>query len=376
MRLFFLTKRSLIRWALVVLVLLGTVLQVLPARPRSLSAEPLEFMVRAQLSDRLVEGQPLAWSDRQVYLLARDGRLIEFDPEEAQDFDKSAPQYSAYSTSTIRTQLAKEFGRDFEVTATGHYLVVHPRGQRDQWARRFEELYRSFVHYFKVRGFDLQKPKYPLIAVVFRTEEEYRRYAERESSHVGPNTLGHYSPRSNRISLFDITTAGSSRSGTINAETIVHEATHQTAFNTGVHPRFVDVPRWLSEGLATMFEARGVWNSRDHRGTGDRINRERLAEFKHYAATRRNAGNLAGLIATDRPFKKDPHGAYAESWALSYYLCETQPRLYSAYLARTAARPAFEPYTPQQRVSDFTSHFGEDLKLVETQFLRYMQRVE
>ena len=376
MRLFFLTKRSLIRWALVVLVLLGTVLQVPPTRPRWLVAEPLDFMVRAQLSDRLVEGQPLAWSDRQVYLLARDGQLIEFDPEEAQNFDKSAPQYSAYSTSVIRTRLAREFGRDFEVTATGHYLVVHPRGQRDQWARRFEELYRSFVHYFKVRGFDLQKPKFPLVAVVFRTEDEYRRYAERESSHVGPNTLGHYSPRSNRISLFDVTAAGSSRSGTINTETIVHEATHQTAFNTGIHQRFVDVPRWLSEGLATMFEARGVWNSRDYRGTGERINRERLAEFKHYAATRRNAGNLAELIATDRPFKKDPHGAYAESWALSYYLCETQPRLYCAYLARTAARPSFEPYTPSQRVADFTSVFGHDLKLVETQFLRYMQRVE
>lgn len=376
MRRLFLTKRFLLRSALVVVVLLGAILRLPPASPRSLSAEPLDFMVRAQLSDRLVEGQPLAWSDRQVYLLARDGQLIEFVPDEAQDFGKSAPQFSAYSALAIRTRLIKEFGRDFEVTATRHYLVVHPHGQRDQWARRFEELYRSFVHYFKVRGFDLQEPKYPLVAVVFRTEDEYRRYAERESSHVGPNTLGHYSPRSNRISLFDVTAAGALSSGTTNATTIVHEATHQTAFNTGVHPRFVDVPRWLSEGLATMFEARGVWNSIDYRGTGERINRVRLAEFKQYVATRRNTGNLAELIATDRPFKKDPHGAYAESWALSYYLCETQPRLYSEYLARTAARPPFERYTPQQRVADFTSVFGRDLKWVETQFLRYMQRVE
>ena len=46
-----------------------------------------------------------------------------------------------------------------------------------------------------------------------------------------------------------------------NSATIIHEVTHQVAFNCGVHTRFNDVPRWVSEGLATMFEAKGVWNS-------------------------------------------------------------------------------------------------------------------
>ena len=51
---------------------------------------------------------------------------------------------------------------------------------------------------------------------------------------------------------------------TTNADTIIHEAAHQTAFNTGVHTRCGDSPRWLVEGLGTMFEARKVRAQRRH----------------------------------------------------------------------------------------------------------------
>ena len=75
-----------------------------------------------------------------------------------------------------------------------------------------------------------------------------------------PGTLGHYDPASNRVFLFDATKdAGYDWSE--NADTIIHEATHQTAYNVGVHKRFIAAPRWMVEGLATMFEARGVWNA-------------------------------------------------------------------------------------------------------------------
>ena len=76
-----------------------------------------------------------------------------------------------------------------------------------------------------------------------------------------PNTLGHYDPASNRVFLFDVTSGTSGDDWSENADTIIHEATHQTAYNVGVHKRFTAAPRWLVEGLATMFEARGVWNA-------------------------------------------------------------------------------------------------------------------
>ncbi len=36
--------------------------------------------------------------------------------------------------------------------------------------------------------------------------------------------------------------------------TIVHEATHQIAFNSGLHQRLSDCPKWFSEGIAMYFE--------------------------------------------------------------------------------------------------------------------------
>ena len=37
--------------------------------------------------------------------------------------------------------------------------------------------------------------------------------------------------------------------------TIIHEATHQLAANTGLMPRKVRRPTWAAEGLATYFES-------------------------------------------------------------------------------------------------------------------------
>ncbi|GMQ80307.1 MAG: hypothetical protein BMS9Abin04_278 [Planctomycetia bacterium] len=334
-----------------------------------------QFMIKAMVQGDFVEGQPLSWSKSIVRLLARDGQMVTFRPSQATEYRKTSTRFYSYPTGQIRSKLYAEFGNRFEVTGTGHYLVVHPRGQKDRWAERFEKLYRSFYHYFQVRGFKLSDPKFPLIAVVFPKQDDYRRYRDRTGLSLGPNILGHYDPRTNRISLFDLTVDNPSLDWSRNAETIIHEATHQTAFNTGIHRRFADAPRWVCEGLATMFEARGVWDSLSGRSAPDRVNRDRLASFRRYADTRRKAESLSPFIATDQIFSRDQEAAYAEAWALSFYLSETRPRRYSAYLARTAARTPFSAYPAAERLADFQEVFGDNLKMFEVQFLRYLKRV-
>jgi hypothetical protein len=335
-----------------------------------------EFMFRARVDGQMLEGKPLAWSADQMLLLGRDGKLYEFNPKAAKEAQKTSPTFVAYSTSEMKALLQREFDNRFEVSATRHYLIVHPRGQRDEWANRFEDLYSRFGHYFRVRGFDLREPAYPLVAVVFRDQAEYFKSAAASGTPMHPNTLGHYDPRSNRVFLFDVTAGKKKADWSENAETIIHEATHQTAYNVGVHRRFAAEPRWLVEGLATMFEARGVWNARYDNTQSDRINRGRLAGFRKFAASPRRAGSLAMLLTSDDAFRSDPDGAYAEAWALTFYLCETQPRQYAAYLAKTAARPVFSDYPAAERMADFQAIFGSDLKIFEAKFLRYMQDVK
>ena len=61
--------------------------------------------------------------------------------------------------------LAGAPARHYDVAGDVHYLVVYPKGQRDAWAPRFEQLYRSFQQYFTARGWRPQEPQFPLIAL-------------------------------------------------------------------------------------------------------------------------------------------------------------------------------------------------------------------
>jgi hypothetical protein len=334
-----------------------------------------EFMFRARVDGQMIEGKPLHWSQQQMLLLGRDGRLHDFNPKLAKEAKKTSPRFFGYSPSEMKTALQQEFDKRFDITTTRHYLVVHPAGERDQWGNRFEDLYNRFEHYFRVRGFKLSAPEYPLVAVVFRNQDEYYKHAAASGTPMRPNTLGHYDPTSNRVFLFDVTAGGSGIDWSENAATIIHEATHQTAHNVGVHKRFIATPRWVVEGLATMFEARGVWNKQYDQSQSDRINRGRLDEFREFVKSRRQPGSLATFITSDNAYQSDPSGAYAEGWALSFYLCETQPRLYAEYLKKTADRPLFSDYTAAERMADFQEVFGGEMKMFETKFLRYMDEL-
>ncbi|HVX12954.1 MAG TPA: DUF1570 domain-containing protein [Pirellulales bacterium] len=318
-----------------------------------------------------IEGLPLRWSHDHV-LLARDGRVWNLNDDEARGAQPSSSIFRSYSAAEVRARLAAELGKAFEISGTGHYLVAHAPGQRDYWSKRFEDLYRSFVHYFRVRGFKLQEPEFPLVAIVFRNQDDFLAYARRDGAQIGANVLGYYSPVSNRISLFDI---GGGRASAddwqANATTIIHEAAHQTAFNTGVHRRFGAAPRWLVEGLGTMFEAQGVWDSTHRTSRASRYNAPRLLHFQRVLASRPE-NSLPDLIASDRLFQTDVNRAYSEAWAFSFFLSETRPKKHSALLARTAARPAFARYDTAERMADFKAIFGDNLRHLEAEYLEFM----
>jgi len=341
--------------------------------PHSVSA--IDFMFRATVDGETFEGKPLAWTDYEMHLLGRDGRLHHFNPREAKNAKKTSPTFVSYSVPEMRRTLEREFGNAFDVTATKHYLVVHPRGGSNQWPQRFEELYRSFMAYFRVRGFHLEEPEFPLVAVVYPNQDDFKKSVSNSGGNASSGTLGLYYPNSNRVELFDL------KPGTFNsdwfdtAHTIIHEATHQTAYNVGIHNRFADQPVWLAEGLATMFEARGVRDSQSFHSFNDRINHARLADFRA-GLKQRQPGTLLSLVASDKLFETDVTAAYANAWALTLYLCETRPRELAEYFQMTAARPDFSAYFATQRVADFKECFGSDLKKLEANFLAWTAQIK
>ncbi len=349
------------------------VLVCLPACGPLLGALRDDFTMSVDIGGNDVEGMPLAWSNERVYLLARDGRLWEFPPNRATRLRKTSPTFSSYSAAEMRAQLQRELGGHLEVTGTGHYLVAHPPGRSSVWSQRFEDLYRSCVQYFSLRQLPVHDPQFPLVAIVWPRYADFEHYAASQGSSVSPGVLGFYSPISNRVTLYDqgggATTA---RAWQENESTIVHEATHQVAFNTGVHNRFTSTPLWVAEGLGTMFEARGVWDWGDHPRQADRINRPRLAQFRQWQRLGRQPGAFVNLVSSDRQFQTNPAAAYSEAWAWVFFLTENYPRQFGQYVERTAERPDFEDYPLARRMADFTAVFGDDFRKLEAHFLQFI----
>lgn len=331
-------------------------------------------MMLTHVDGMQLEGQPLAWDDTVMLLMGRDGQLYEFPPRAAKESKKTSSRFRGYSIMEMRDRLREEFPKTFDITYSQHFVVAHPRGAWSVWADRLEGLFRSFNHYMSVRGFDLEEPSVPLVAVVFRNQGDYYEYAKANGTTLQPNTLGHYAPTSNRIYMYD---AGleEGRDWTASIDTIIHEAAHQTAYNVGIHRRFAEQPRWLVEGLAMMFEARGLWDARSTHTRKDRINRGRLADF-HALMKDRAAEDLPSLIASDNKFRTDPATAYAEAWALSFFLCETRPQAYCDYLAHVGARKAFTRYPAKQRLADFSLYFGDNTKQLNSEMVRFLSELK
>jgi hypothetical protein len=330
--------------------------------------------VQVMLHGKEVAGKAVFWNDDVVALMARDGQLVKFAPHEAQGYRQLSARFQSHSQATLRGELQREFGASFEVSGTGQFLVVHPAGQRDQWAERFEQLYRSMLHYLTARGFDIGRPEFPLVAVVFPTPQQYLAHARKQSTFVSANTLGYYDPASNRIYMYDVTSqSGDTSQWHINAETIIHEAAHQTAFNVGIHNRLGGDPRWVVEGLGVLFEAPGVWDSRSYPQLEDRINAFQLKAYRQLVQSADSLEILQRQLASDQLFARAPATAYAHAWALSFYLTEREPRKYAAYLRSVKKRTAtYEVDSPATRLQEFTGIFGSDLKMFDARLQRFI----
>jgi hypothetical protein len=291
--------------------------------------------------------------------------------------------------------LRAEFGGRFEVYHTAHYVICY--NSDAAFARScgslFEKLHRAFTNYFKRRSVPVQPNEFPMVAVVFGSEHEFLQYARRElGDEMARNVIGYYSFLTNRMVLYDMQPGGaraglgnigSGRPGLgprgidayteANVATVIHEATHQLAYNSGFHRRFSDNPLWLAEGMAMFFESPNR-QAAEWKGVGE-INRPRWNLFHQEYLSMGRSPDIRLLLRDDDRLR-DRRTAllgYAESWALTYFLMKTRPARYHDYLKILAEKPALVQDPPEQRLADFQSAFGTDLEKLEEDLMRYMR---
>lgn len=321
---------------------------------------------------------PLGYSSRVVLGLKPNGYMVELDPKKIVE-PTVIPRFPVFSQSQMRGELLHEFGKQFEVTGTGNYLVVHPKGGRDVWSKQFEQLYRSMTHFFKTRGYPTRKLQFPLVGIVFYSKSQYEQYCSRVLKANASDTYGVYMSNTNRCYLYDATQGAGKKSSEWeeNLATIMHEVAHQTAFNSGIHTRRGSTPVWAIEGLGCLFEAKGIYDAFHFRSRNDRINYGRLYHFKKSVQKRGNLESaIMNMVASDKIFQRNPGDAYATAWALTFYLSEKQPRDYIRFLKKTSKFGPFDRYSSQQRVKDFAQIFGKDTKMLSMRVSRFVDELK
>lgn len=275
----------------------------------------------------------------------------------------------------------------FRLHYTRRYVVAYDTSREyAEWASSLlEGLQKALVRYWDRAGVNLEAPEFPLPIVIHQSAAAYQAAARAEG--VPPGAVGYYHMATNRVRMFDLTGAdelraagGGLRRGSRReitqmlslpaaeplVSTVVHEATHQVCFNTGLLQRYADLPLWLVEGMATYFEAPGAGGSRGWSGIG-RVNARRLETFRRNLPAW-NPTTLRSLVATDDRLRdgRTAGEAYADAWALNYYLFKKREKDYVAYVKQLGARHPLaavpegqtEADKSRERLKDFTARFG------------------
>lgn len=350
-------------------------------------------LIELTIDGQTLRGTSLAHDRDRCWLIQPDGQLELINLTRVSQFGKTGRSFRPLSTVDARNALRREYDAPFETVARGNYVVVAAAGEAEAYAERFDNVYREFWSYFRRRSFNLVPPRYPLVAIVLPDRKQFEDYCRRDGVRTDPTLQGYYHPRTNRVALYetpprltsvppegaahelgapavgaDDTAHYAAISGDV-ALTLIHEATHQIAFNTGLHNRMGNNPRWIVEGLAMMFE------TTVGRGRQPTIaNPTRLKRFRQMLEEERTIP-LADFVADCEPaFRGNALDAYAQAWAVTYYLSETRRADYTRYLKAIASNDPLAESTPETRLAEFRHSFGEDVSWLEVQMQRFYTR--
>lgn len=344
--------------------------------------------LRQVLGEVLVEAV-----DGGILLQGTDGRQWAIQPEEIENSRDVSEPLKPMTNDEMEKAMLAELPGGFNALRTDHYLIMYNTTKAySQWTGNLlERLYKAHFAFWKKKGVELVEPRFPLVAIIFDTKESYREYASKELGDSVDAIIGYYHLQSNRITMFDLTgvegllpnNAKVSRNVLLNevlrqpgaertVATIVHEAFHQLAYNTGLQVRLADNPFWVSEGMAVYFESPDFSSSQGWSTIG-KVNQYNLREFSNYLR-QRPADSLVTLLSDDQRFRNPATStaAYAEAWALNYYLLRRRSKEYAEYLTFLAAKPPLGQSDPKVRIEEFKKYFGADLQKFDQQFLNYI----
>lgn len=288
-----------------------------------------------------------AWSRRQWLKVVSAGCLTGLARGEDQSAEERAVE-------TVRAEGEKAGLSGFEVSRSPHYLGVGnaPAAFRADALRLCEGLAEDYLEHFQKRGFEIEAPADRLDVVVLDSDEDFRKFTS--ALELPDAVSGIYDLGANYLVMFDNRDGQNLMATRANTFVLVHEATHQLTYNTGLLDRQGDVPALVSEGLGCYGETR--------RPSGQvkigAVNRQRLAVLADVASKGGQLTPVMDLLTDDDRFRKAETAltAYSEAWVFIHLLMSGKKAAgaFRAYL--DAIRPR---KTAERRKEDFEAHLGK-----------------
>jgi hypothetical protein len=324
-------------------------------------------------------------------------------------------------------------GKDMVFVRSKHFLLMHNTKAEDakrlKKSRRkqptpaeqrldlLEKVYESYLIKFYLDGLEIELPKEPLKVVLFAQRNDFLAFCEATDAQRA-KAAGIYDKRSNIAVFYDQGTSegfkglDEVRSATSeqarmamlrhspatsqlvrysksldlmtellklnqDIEVVTHECTHQMAANTGLMPNESATPVWVAEGIATYFESpkEAAWA-----GIGT-VNESRLEDYRAMAGDTEHS-NVEFIASDDIFMRAGSHesevSAYGQAWALTHYLMAHHFNELMKYYKLLAERKpkGGKQFPPDENVDVFKKAFGEDLKVLNAEWRRYMKSLK
>lgn len=218
-------------------------------------------------------------------------------------------------------------------------------------ARIISSMYRKLFNYCQGIDDEVHEPRFPLVLIIFRTEEEFQNYRS-----MPPGVAAYYNGVSNHVLLYEqsgLTEIAPALSVKQSISTVAHESVHQVLHNVGIQSRMSRWPMWISEGLPEYFAPTQVTSRATWKGIGE-PNDMRMYELKESLTGDGGTLQIRDVINAEQ---LDSLG-YARSWALVHYLGQRNSRNLFAML-RDMSRTIEPGGERPEPGAFFAKHFGD-----------------
>lgn len=312
-----------------------------------------------------VEGSLYASGQGIIAIELADGSL-RLVPEDFLQKRTAGPAPKPITPQQMLDRLRDEFGEDhFRGVISGQYVIgvvlqapLPKTSERRvgtslrRSARYMQSIEKMFQIFVKSMDVEPEKPKYPMVVLIFETDEDFEDYTRKTTSGglSAGSIAGFYSHLTNFLYV--------RMSECYRFGTPLHEAIHQQCFNTKTFQRLAPIPVWFAEGMASGFE-----------GSGDRVRSSpRKLNFEYARILvdgdlpRTRGLTWDVLSQSDDIYRGDIFAgpAYVHGWSMHWFLVSNYQKEYATFLQYVQSLQPLDKVSDRDRQAKFLECFKKN----------------